>query len=46
MHAIESDYFRRRPRARPRETEVLGENVRHTFEDEKEYDDEDKIPSI
>jgi len=27
---------------RPRETEVLDENVRHTFEDENEYDDEDE----
>jgi hypothetical protein len=39
MHAIYYDSFR--PRARPRETEVLNESVRYTFEDENEHDDED-----
>jgi hypothetical protein len=34
MHAIQSDSFR------SRESEVLDENVRYTFEDE--YDDEDE----
>ncbi len=32
IHAIQSDSFRPRSRARPRETEVLDENVRYTFE--------------
>ncbi len=39
MHVIQYDSFRLR--ARPRETEILDENVRYTFEDE----DDDDIPA-
>jgi len=39
---IESDFFRARPRARPREPQVREEVILYAFEDENEYDDEDE----